>query len=1669
MSPAEVRPRRAMHSGAIRSKDSNRDRPAMILMRTENVKANRPARFVQALPRALRAGTWMVALSVLVTGAAAGTVIDTFETAQAEISAPEPGPSSSSVNGAGILGGDRDLALERLTGADFAAAEVVGGVLEMADGSSRARLEVTYDSDSDPGTLDPVGLGGVDLTDGGAATALRVVTTSVAEPVDLVVTVYTDDTLVSMAARRLTAAGTELFDFSGFRSVGSVGGASFDNVGSVVITLTTSVLAPPPLPPSAPSGEATSEPETVLPAAVIEVDLVDTVGPSLATATKDALDVTGTSDVDPAAPGQTLTYRIEVPNTGGAASDVSFDDVIDSNLTVVADSLTTRPFGVDDLYEAVGNVQLAVNAANGVLGNDRDVDDGAAPQPLNVTAFDATSAGGGSVNVAADGSFTYTSAGGFGGVDAFSYTVTDNEGQTDTGTVTVSVAGTIWFVENTVDPGGTGTFEDPFHTLAAAEAAASPGHTIRVRRGDGTDTNHDAGINLQRRQKLIGAGVPLMVGGVELEPADPMGAPTISHTDHVVDLADDVEVRGLAIDANAAAAEHGIRGNFVSGTIEISDVVITGNGNHGGILLTNSASANVSLTDVDLTAGDDPALQVSNVLSVSVTGACDFSSAGTVVDIVQTNLSGTVQTLAGAQARFAQLAAASNFAVTTSTTLTNPSGIGLRVMSSPNVSLGFGATSVTDNNIGAGASGTAVDLAAGNAGATLGFTSLAVIADGGTGLLSAAGTVDIAAATSTIAATGGPAIDANGTAFATSGAEGVTFAGLTSTNSSNRGVRLTSTTGPVSVTGTTMISGATNAGLETSAAGAFSTNVLSVGGTTGILATNSGALSVANATGSQVVSTAGPAISMTDTDIGAAGMRFTSVMASATAANPGMLFSNVDSGAFVSEGATIAGTGVGQHGVHITGSAAGFTFNGTTAVDDTGGDGIRLQGANGAIAFNSVAVDDATGNGVTVTGNTATVDINGGTIGETAGSGTTTAGNAVDVDGGTANVTIAAAIRNTANRAVEVTGRTAATVDISGAINDTAMGINVATNTGGTTRFSNGSKVIDTGANQAVTLATNGGHTIEFTGGGLDVDTTTARGFNAEGGGTVTMTRGAGPENSVTTSTGTAVRIANTTIGAAHLEWTRIDTTTAGTNPAIILDTTGAGEFRVTGTGTTAGSGGTVSNKTVDAATLSNTGGLVHLRNMVFQDIGSMAGGSDTISGHDAIHGEMVMGGLRLEGTRISRISDMAVHGTALAGGGATTFSGLEILNSTIEDTNRYHVANIGDDNNEGMVRVRGLTGTVRVIGSTLRRGAELLDLNSTTTGTLSMTVQNNAFADSFKGLAASTSAAGLACINVKMEQGADSVIHIGDPLEASAVLGNTFDDCATIAIGIKHLDENHSGDTDVVVSHNTLVADLSFGGGTGGNPFGFANFPNNSILLRPQGTSASTFDAIVSNNSLTRSGLAEGQIGAITVQLDSAGGVTSGTSQVRVSDNTITTPVASPIFVLAERNTAASVLLRNNNIVPGLVSLPDFGPSDLPGNSTQVRTRENGRLDITIEEHFFPQQDIMFVEPGESLKARTLGTGAGGSDVMCISFTDNTSDRGYELRNDFGTLRLHQGISASVVPQTILQDNNNRGGLTGGAANPNKNPPDVDVQGTVTATGAACALPSGLVGGGNF
>ena len=71
-----------------------------------------------------------------------------------------------------------------------------------------------------------------------------------------------------------------------------------------------------------------------------------------------------------------------------------------------------------------------------VLANDSDVD--SVLSPASITAFDAVSANGGAVVNNGDGTFTYTPALNFTGIDTFTYTVSDGA-LSDVATVTITV------------------------------------------------------------------------------------------------------------------------------------------------------------------------------------------------------------------------------------------------------------------------------------------------------------------------------------------------------------------------------------------------------------------------------------------------------------------------------------------------------------------------------------------------------------------------------------------------------------------------------------------------------------------------------------------------------------------------------------------------------------------------------------------------------------------------------------------------------------------------------------------------------------------------------------------------------------------------------------------------------------------------------------------------------------------------------------------------------------------------------------------------------------------------------------------------------------------------------------------------------------------------------
>jgi hypothetical protein len=288
-------------------------------------------------------------------------------------------------------------------------------------------------------------------------------------------------------------------------------------------------------------------------------------------------------------------------------------------------------------------------------------------------------------------------------------------------------------------------------------------------------------------------------------------------------------------------------------------------------------------------------------------------------------------------------------------------------------------------------------------------------------------------------------------------------------------------------------------------------------------------------------------------------------------------------GVTLADGNTLRGFDVGacsDFGIENTGTASvGDLIISEVSINNTSGGGLDASNGSGFgmnVVLSSLSSSGGT-NGFNLVNCGGSFSVNAGTISNPSGTGAV-------VSGGSVVVSCLAAITDNSGLAVDIDNHDSGNVTFSGNITSTASGIRVQNCGGGTKTFSGRSKSLNTGTSTAVTLSSNTGATINFTNGGLDIDCTTATGFNATGGGTVTVQ---GTGNSITSTTGTALNVNATTIGASGLTFQSISHN-GGTN-GIVLNTTGSsGGLTVTGTGS-ANSGGTIQNTTGDGISLQST------------------------------------------------------------------------------------------------------------------------------------------------------------------------------------------------------------------------------------------------------------------------------------------------------------------------------------------------------------------------------------------------------------------------------------------------------------------------------------------------
>ncbi|MCA9193873.1 MAG: DUF11 domain-containing protein [Planctomycetales bacterium] len=181
-------------------------------------------------------------------GTAGATVIDDFNTTNQEVDTSVTNPNSSALAASEALGGERDLYVELTSGSGAVTLKAnpltSPGVLEFnSSPTGTGTMFVVYDGgDADPTTIDQTGLGGIDLTDAGADTALQLQIGADQAGGQVIITIFTDSTHLSTITGNIDNTGGAaseflILEYADFVNSGASGGADFTNVGAISIEL----------------------------------------------------------------------------------------------------------------------------------------------------------------------------------------------------------------------------------------------------------------------------------------------------------------------------------------------------------------------------------------------------------------------------------------------------------------------------------------------------------------------------------------------------------------------------------------------------------------------------------------------------------------------------------------------------------------------------------------------------------------------------------------------------------------------------------------------------------------------------------------------------------------------------------------------------------------------------------------------------------------------------------------------------------------------------------------------------------------------------------------------------------------------------------------------------------------------------------------------------------------------------------------------------------------------------------------------------------------------------------------------------------------------------------------------------------------------------------------
>ena len=192
-----------------------------------------------------------------------------------------------------------------------------------------------------------------------------------------------------------------------------------------------------------------------------------------------------------------LRYTVTIGASVENATGVSFSDTVDPNTNFLGGTLAASAVAVNDTFPVTVTGNVRINSANlaapfSVVSNDylgtnplSTITTVQANSTIVSNTITTTSANGGDIVMTVSGAdmgkFVYNPPAGFEGVDTFTYVLTDNANATSaasnrTATVSITVSGMIWFINNNsasclTVAAGCGRLTNPFSTLAAFAAA----------------------------------------------------------------------------------------------------------------------------------------------------------------------------------------------------------------------------------------------------------------------------------------------------------------------------------------------------------------------------------------------------------------------------------------------------------------------------------------------------------------------------------------------------------------------------------------------------------------------------------------------------------------------------------------------------------------------------------------------------------------------------------------------------------------------------------------------------------------------------------------------------------------------------------------------------------------------------------------------------------------------------------------------------------------------------------------------------------------------------------------------------------------------------------------------------------------------------------------------